>query len=279
MEQTILLNDIIADGRIRADLGDIDGLCSSIREFGLIQPIVLVTEECTVEEWAKKFGTARADVNALRPSFAKLVAGGRRFTALKRLGWKELVHAKHFIWRDEKLDGNPEIALKMQAIEIEENVKRKDLTWQEQVLGRQRLLAIMQQIHGGESRSGAPTRAEKYHGEVKGFGVNKLAAMLNISAATVSRDLQIANAITKVPQLAHADTKESAARQLTTLGTIIQMQKAATIQRLDGSGEEKWKLYEGDFLGNIQQIQDESVDLVFTDLPFGVNLDKMSKHK
>lgn len=275
LNQTILVTDIICDDRIRTDLGNIDEMCTSIRTFGLIQPIVLIYDE-----------TDEAYENAVHhtpmpPPPIRLVAGGRRFAAIKRLGWKELIHSKHFIWRDER-GGTLEIDLKMKAIEIEENVKRKELTWQERVLGERELLMVMQKIHGGVAKPGAPTRGEKYHGEVKGFGVNKLAAMLGKSAGSVSQNIQLANAITKVPELARADTAESARRQITTLGTIIQMQKAApTVQAVNASGEaveEKWRLYEGNLEENIHKIMDETVDLVYSDLPFGVELSKMSKH-
>jgi site-specific DNA-methyltransferase (adenine-specific) len=269
MEQTIRVSDIICDDRIRTDLGNIDEMCTSIREFGLIQPIVLVIDH---------FRNFETDHVIER---ARLVAGGRRFAAIKRLGWHDLIHAKHFVWRDEK-GGTPEIDLKMKAIEIEENVKRKELTWQERVLGERELLLIMQKIHGGAAKSGAPTRAEKYHGEVKGFGVNKLAAMLGKSAGSVSQNIQLANAITKVPQLAQAETAESARRQITTLGTIIQMQKAApTVHSVNDKGEkveEKWILYEGELSANISKLMAESVDLVYSDLPFAVELSNMSKH-
>lgn len=280
--ETIKISDIVADGRIRGDMGSIDEMATSILNYGLIQPIVLIHEPCTIEEDLKARGLnmGSSEVNVLCPSRTRLVAGGRRFAAMKRLGWKELIHAKHFIWRDEVLD-TFEVRLKMQGIELEENLKRKELTWQEQVLGQQRLMEIMKQIHGGSSKSGAPTRAEKYHGEVKGFGVNKLAAMLGKSAGAVSQDLHLAEAITKVPMLAKADTKESARRQITTLGTIIQMQKAPTVQTVNDKGEieeKKWELYEGEFAANASKIPDETVDLVYTDLPFAVDLSKMSKH-
>lgn len=270
-QETIKVSEVVADGRIRGDMGNIDEMCTSILNYGLIQPIVLIREDI--------FDSGGSDV--LIASCTRLVAGGRRFAAIKRLGWKELIHAKHFIWRDEK-GGTPEVALKMQGIELEENLKRKELTWQEQVLGQQRLMEIMKKIHGGDARSGAPTRGEKYHGEVRGFGVNKLAAMLGKSAGALSQDLNLAAAITKVPQLGQADTKESARRQITTLSTIIQMTKAPTVQTMNDKGEiEKermWTLYEGDFMGNIGAVNQESVDLVFSDLPFGVDLSQMSKH-
>ena len=266
--EVIKISDIVVDGRIRGDMGNIDEMATSILNYGLIQPIVLAIDHFRNFE------------NDIVIEQVKLIAGGRRFAAMKRLGWKELIHAKHFIWRDEVITSD-EVRLKMQGIELEENLKRKELTWQEQVLGQQRLMEIMKKIHGGSAKSGAPTRAERYHGEVKGFGVNKLAAMLGKSAGTVSQDLNLAEAITKVPILAKADTKESARRQITTLGTIVQMQKASTVHVVNEKGEtqeKKWILYEGDFNKNYQNILDETVDLVYTDLPFAVGLSQMSKH-
>ena len=280
MTETIKLNEVVASDRIRGDLGNIDELCTSILNYGLIQPIVLAHEGMHCKICPTRDQCTTQGCLAGKMGQPKLVAGGRRFAAMKRLGWKELIHAKHFIWRDEVITSD-EVRLKMQGIELEENLKRKELTWQEQVLGQQRLMEIMKKIHGGSAKSGAPTRAERYHGEVKGFGVNKLAAMLGKSAGAVSQDLNLAEAITKVPILAKADTKESARRQITTLGTIVQMQKAPTIHVVNEKGEtqeKKWELYEGDVLANVRQIPEGSVDLIYTDLPFGVELSEMSKH-
>ncbi|MCV0366403.1 MAG: ParB N-terminal domain-containing protein [Nitrosopumilus sp.] len=56
---------IIVENRIRQDLGDIDGLSSSIKHVGLLQPI----------------GINKDNV---------LVFGQRRLEAVKKLGWKEI---------------------------------------------------------------------------------------------------------------------------------------------------------------------------------------------
>src|SRR6266852_3083871 len=115
------IEEVLVEDRLRIDMGDIDELCNSIREFGLIQPIVLARQG------------------------NKLVAGGRRFAALQRLNTKELEHGIHYIWNYET-DG-----LRLKAIELEENIRRKDLSWQEIVNGKAQLLQTMQQIHGAPS--------------------------------------------------------------------------------------------------------------------------------
>jgi site-specific DNA-methyltransferase (adenine-specific) len=242
-------------GRIREDLGDIDSLVNSIREYGIIQPIV---------------------VDAVT---FKLVVGGRRLIACTRLGIKELVHGRDFIWRGE------EDALIRVAVELEENLRRKDLTWQEQLIGKKRLLEIMKKRHG-EVSQGRPLQ----HGPLaqeQGFGVNKLASLLGESKATTSRDLQIAEAITALPQLEKCDTKEGAFRKIQLLKTVIAIALAARKKKeeqvaanTDGLEvqDTSWTLYEGDFRDYVSKIEDQSVDFIHTDLPYGANVEKMSSH-
>lgn len=84
--------------RQRRDLSEIDVLADSIRRLGLIHPIV-ITRECL------------------------LVAGERRLTACKHLGWTSIPCQ----FADESAE--PE---QLRAIELEENIKRIDITWQDQ---------------------------------------------------------------------------------------------------------------------------------------------------
>jgi site-specific DNA-methyltransferase (adenine-specific) len=248
MPETILTDTILTDGRIRADMGDIDGLCNSIREFGLIQPIVIILLS-----------------RALTPT---LVVGGRRLAALKRLGIKKLQHGIHFIYRGEESD------YQRKAVELEENLRRKELSWQEQVTAKQELLRLMQSIHG-VAEVGGRTRQELAEGSSNGFGVRKLAALLGENPTQTSKDLRIAGAIKSLPQLAKADTKEGAFRQLSILGALASM----VVNRAPvGTTVPQWTLYEGDFNANAKQLGDQTVDLVYSDLPFGVSLSQMSKH-
>lgn len=85
--------------RQRRELTGIDELAESIHRIGLINPIV-VNEE------------------------GVLVTGERRFTACKQLGWTSIPVQFTFELSDYEL----------QTIELEENVKRVDLPWQDQCL-------------------------------------------------------------------------------------------------------------------------------------------------
>jgi ParB family transcriptional regulator, chromosome partitioning protein len=247
--------DVFVDNRLRKEMGNIDELSNSIREYGLIQPIIISYDD------------------------QRLIAGGRRLEAVKRLGWKELLHGRDFVWREELDKENKQ--LRLQAVELEENLKRKELTWLEQVEGKRRLLTLMQGIYG-QPKMGAPTRSERADPNSRGFGVNRLAAMLGENKSITSQDLELADAVERIPSLRRADTKESARRQMSILGTVVQMKQTAQARASLNPGEAQtklpWVLHEGDFLDNCDKIADESVDLVYTDLPFGVSLSAMSKH-
>lgn len=100
---------VLRDERQRREIDSTD-LQSSIRQHGLINPIVV-----------------RQDgVNLV------LVTGERRLDACTKLGWTE-IPARFFS------DLSPHEA---QIIELEENIKRKDLTWQEFVTAAHRIHSL-----------------------------------------------------------------------------------------------------------------------------------------
>jgi ParB family chromosome partitioning protein len=95
---SILISSVtVPEHRQRQDLGDINELADSIARLGLIHPIVVNRDNV-------------------------LVAGFRRFSACRSLGWTHIDNT----YTDE-LD-----PLILHLIELEENIKRKDLTWLEQ---------------------------------------------------------------------------------------------------------------------------------------------------
>lgn len=196
--ETLNIEDIVVEDRMRSDYGDLESMIISIKEHGLIQPMVL--------------GDDYSDDSGPRP---RLIAGGRRYAALRKMGVKELKEGYHWVRRDEN-NSSPEKLMRLQAIELEENLRRKNLTWQEEVLGKKMLLETMQKLHGVRG-SGPPSRFEKATGIKEGFGVNRLAEMLGESPANVSRDLQTAKAITLVPMLRMESSKASASQKATAI--------------------------------------------------------------
>jgi ParB family chromosome partitioning protein len=86
------------DERQRRELENIDVLADSIRRLGLIHPIVVTRD-------------------------FELVAGERRLAACTQLGW-QMIPVQYV----DELE-----PAKLRAIELEENIKRQDISWQDQV--------------------------------------------------------------------------------------------------------------------------------------------------
>ncbi len=251
VNQYVLLEDIKVEGRQRKDKGDLSDLVSSIKEYGILQPIVL------------------APIDATNSRF-RLVDGERRLSAMKQLGWTDLEHGVHFVWLAEQNRDE----FRRTACELEENLRRKSLDWQEEVNAKAKLLEIMQKIYGPPA-VGAPTRAEKSGSIAPGFGVNKLASMLGESATLTSKDLHLAKLLKVAPALGKQATKNSALRAAQVLVSIASMTLKAQAQP---EGESQWILHEGDLRSNAKLVADGSVDLIYTDLPFGVDLGTQHSH-
>lgn len=95
----IPITDITELNRQRTDYGDIDSLAASIERYGLIQPIVINQEK-------------------------RLIAGGRRLAACRQLGLSVVdVVFRETLTEDE-----------LHELELEENLRRKEMTWQEQCI-------------------------------------------------------------------------------------------------------------------------------------------------
>lgn len=95
--------DIIVENRHRRDLGDLDALAASIREVGLLHPVVVAAS-------------------------GQVVAGQRRLEAVKRLGWEHV---------PVRVVSHLDDASAALVAERDENTCRKDMTPTElQALGR-----------------------------------------------------------------------------------------------------------------------------------------------
>ena len=119
----IALKDIWIDreGRQRKDI-QIDDLLESIPLRGVLVPIIVTTEQ----------GPAGQPY--------KLIAGERRFTACSRLGLPAM--PAHL------LSDLPPIEQRM--VEFEENLRRKDLSWQDQCVALNSIHELLVQQHSGE---------------------------------------------------------------------------------------------------------------------------------
>lgn len=168
---TVRLDEIKVGERARRDLGDLTDLMDSIRELGLLQPIV-VTNEC------------------------KLIAGGRRLEACRKLGMTEanVVVAAHIA-----------DAVTLLKAERDENTCRKDMTASELIaLGRQ-IEALEKPVGTARIREAQVARWGSESNFVPANEVTdgtlparhdsreKAAEAVGLSTATYSRIKQVAN--------------------------------------------------------------------------------------
>lgn len=157
--QTLPLHLIKVENRLREDLGDINELAQSILTMGLMHPVVIDQDN-------------------------NLIAGGRRFAAYTLLASDKVNDVEEYNSNAFKeipytrLSDLNEAQRRM--LEIEENVRRKDMTWQEHVLG-------LEEYHKIASRD-AYRDGEKWSQEQTG-------ALLNLSQAKVSIALLVAKQI------------------------------------------------------------------------------------
>ena len=101
----VKIDDIKIKKRVRRDLGDIEALKDSLKQYGLMNPITLNSKY-------------------------ELVAGERRLEAAKSLGWERI----NAIVLDKNVD-----KLHQLEMELEENNQRKEFTDDELLEGYKRL--------------------------------------------------------------------------------------------------------------------------------------------
>ena len=154
----------IEPDRQRKELGDITDLAASIRENGLLQPIVVMPDENFSED---------------APRY-KLVAGERRYRAHQHLQYS-LIHAVLFA----ELSADDQ-----ELIELDENLKRKQLTWPEHIG------AVGRYFHVA-TKDAKWTQAD-------------VAYKLNMPEATLSKMLQLALVLPTAPHLKNASSWTSA---------------------------------------------------------------------
>lgn len=223
------ISQIVVDrpSRQRKELRNVDELAESISRLGLIHPPV-VTRDLV------------------------LVAGERRLTACRLLGWTNIM-----VQFTDELDD-----YELQCIEFEENVKRLDLTWQE------------------ETEAVAKFHALKASNE-PAWSAEKTAEALGTSLSSVRQKLQVAKELTN--EKVAAAPKFSAA--LNVVQRNLERRKANTTGAVDKvveaivpAGDDKPEVREGPPLlcANFHEWQASYTgprfNLIHCDFPYGINV-------
>lgn len=222
----VKLSDIkIRVKRQREELGDLEGLAESMLRIGQLTPIIITRDNL-------------------------LVAGERRTEAGKLNGWLTV----------EALYSDEVDPIMLEEMELEENIRRKQLTWQEEqhAIARIHKLRQMQDPNWGQRQTAEliskPTQ-------------NPMDVQRNVSVA-----LNLERMMALFPEIAGAKNVSQAmnmakakAKQVT---RIIDVKARPEIYL-----EVQEKIWLGDSVKLIKDIEDEAFDMVLTDPPFGVNYD------
>jgi ParB/RepB/Spo0J family partition protein len=202
--------------RQRRELRGIDELAASIAANGLIHPPVI-----------KRDG--------------ELIAGERRWTAIGTLGWDTI--SVQFI------DDLSEEELHM--VELEENIRRQDITWQEQCA------AIAKYHEAKVAQDSKWTAAET-------------AKALNITASEVANKREVAKAIDTGLKLVKDAPLYSTA--LNIVKRDRERRKSSAVEELKKGPKALVPLLHTDFAQWLETFDEEPFNFIHCDFPYGVEM-------
>jgi 16S rRNA G966 N2-methylase RsmD len=241
----VLLTAINVGERFRVDYGDIDALKRSIETFGLLEPVILDREN-------------------------NLLAGGRRHRAHIELDRKRIPA----IYIDEVDD------VRAREIELEENIQRKDLTWQEAADLAREIHELKAQRYAGQMVKADPEIAgaqyvpdEDRHNDVRSVPAwtqKNTAALLDTSPQDVTRKLFLSRAMEVMPELRDEKNESQALRQIDRRLEELEREQAYRQLQKTGKLNEEGQVLFGDCVELLSKLDDRSVDCIIIDPPYGV---------
>ena len=219
----------VSSDRHRKEFDKIAELATSIEEFGLIEPIVIDQQ-------------------------FNLIAGERRLRAHLMLGRTEI----EAVTMDELDEWH------RQALELEENIQREQLSWPEEVAAKDKIHKLYQEKFGKTtqgSRSG-------------GWSMLDTSELLGESAGSTNMDIQLAEALKKHPELANYESKSTAYKVLKAKQDIDIRRVIASVISEDEAIGDRVKIILGDSREVLKKYDEETFDFCVTDPPYAVDLDK-----
>ena len=175
----IKLNEIKVGERIRKEIGDLEDLQSSMRDLGLMQPIIVDEQN-------------------------NLIAGYRRYLCAQRQGWDEI----------EAVKVCPNNKYEKFVMELQENTLHKPLSWVEEVKAMEKEKQLYEETFP-EATPKAVAIAACHHKRIPGLKtyVQAKSKLVSRSAKTVITKLTLAKLIKKYPELENEPTMQRALRK------------------------------------------------------------------
>jgi DNA modification methylase len=238
MREYLPITDIVVGERQREDYGDLPDLANSLADerYGQLQPVIVDRQN------------------------KHLLAGGRRLAAAALLaagGGGVFGNPPGTVWIEYKDTTSPEHA---EAIELEENIRRKQLEWQEEQ-------KAISKIHSYKQK------------ENPEWSADETAALIGKSRRSVYNAIELAKEIDKDENIAKADTPSGAMKRLERKKQLAKRESeintAALARGLGFESKVKAEIIHGDALEGMMELETESVDAVIFNPPFGVEIETL----
>ena len=170
-----------------------------------------------------------------------LVAGGRRYGAALINGWPDI----------DALTMDELPPLERAIMELHENLHRKELTWDEEV-------ELKAEIH--KRRLAANPEHKQY----------QTAQELKETPKTISMDLRLAAELEANPELKNAGSKKAAMRQVE-MGKHLDRLAAQSERGMQTAVKLRSRLHTADAIDWLRKIPDATVDMLYSDPPWGID--------
>lgn len=159
--------------------------------------------------------------------------------------------------------------LKMREMEFEANVQREDFTPADHALAIEELHNLKQSIYGERSHSTTDT---------SGWSMEDTAKLMGVSKANIADNLTIAKLIHHYPELKKLKTAREIKQAGKTIeGILIHAEGAKKYQEVIESGKAyAVDIKNMDMTEYLAGLEDESIDLLLTDPPYGIDIDKVA---
>lgn len=252
---TLKYQDVVVGERFRSANRDIEKLMESIREFGIIQSIAV-----------KDLGSRRY----------QLLAGGRRIAAIKML--KDVYDVDLLIpARVYENEAEYSTDIHNRKIELEENIQRQDLSWQEVAQLRAEILRLETEIQGSKTE-----RGNQYY-EALGVSKAEVAKLIGIGQSTLRTDAALAEAMELIPSLAKCKSKDEAIKVMRKLSRDItaeeEVKRLQDVRAATPMDRTRKQLIDSfiieDFLIGVKKLKSNMIDIAEIDPPYAIDL----KHK
>ena len=252
VQDLIEVKKVNSAGRQRLEYGNMEELKLSITQKGLIQPIAVMEYEEPYEGYNHY-----------------LLAGGRRLQAFRELKI-DMIPARIY---PSDLNG-----FEIRSVELEENIRRKDMTDAERLKATKQLYDLWTEMYGEKKSTGK---------EAEGMSVRDAAKKLGISKSKMSEDLEMAKWVEEVPELEKLENVQEIRKAIKKAKKRVVVKKKLDAYEKDMEGKEEGeikKVYEkayiiGDFLDLVGNIPSGTIDLVDLDIDYPMDVEDNPMHQ